>query len=309
MRKTLLIHPEELTKKWIDRMAEHRVDTIGLHPTGGPLAYQSMERLVQQFDDPTFCGLLDYAASKGLTVEYECHASEYLLERDLFKTHPEWFRLDEEGNRNPEQDFCFSNEDAMEYVMDRAVTLYKKLYHSLPNCYFWLGDHVKNKNCNCPTCAQYSNSDQQLRFLNRLVKALRTVDPAACVAYLAYHNYITPPTQIKPEDGVFLEYAPIDRNFAEPVSAMPQEEIDNITKLMEFFGKKHSRVLEYWYDNSYFSKWKKPPKQFIPNAELIQNDIKFYEGLGFEEITSFACFLGDDYEELYGEPDISAFTK
>ena len=30
---------------------------------------------------------------------------------------------------------------------------------------------------------------------------------------------------------------------------------------------------------------------------------------GFEHISSFACFLGDDYEDLYGEVDIKPFGK
>lgn len=38
-------------------------------------------------------------------------------------------------------------------------------------------------------------------------------------------------------------------------------------------------------------------------------DIAFYREKGFEYISSFACFLGEDYEALYGAPDIAPFAR
>ena len=32
MKTSILIHPSELSRRWIDRMAEQGVDTLGLHP-------------------------------------------------------------------------------------------------------------------------------------------------------------------------------------------------------------------------------------------------------------------------------------
>jgi hypothetical protein len=92
-----------------------------------------------------------------------------------------------------------------------------------------------------------------------------------------------------------------------PIEQMDPKEKENLLKLIEFFGKKDAKVLEYWYDNSLFSNWTKPPKKFEPNNELIAEDVKYYQSLGFDNIASFACYLGADYEELYGEADISGF--
>ena len=47
----------------------------------------------------------------------------------------------------------------------------------------------------------------------------------------------------------------------------------------------------------------------MPNHDLIRGDIRYYRELGFDDIASFACFLGEDYEELYGEADITPFAK
>ena len=87
---------------------------------------------------------------------------------------------------------------------------------------------------------------------------------------------------------------------------MNEVEIEKVKRLLTFFGKKNSCVLEYWYDNSYFSGYKKPPKKLKVNNATIKEDLKFYLDLGFEQISSFACFLGEDYVELHKEPDLSA---
>ena len=41
----------------------------------------------------------------------------------------------------------------------------------------------------------------------------------------------------------------------------------------------------------------------------MARDVEFYEGLGFESITSFSCFLGADYRALYGLPPVEAYAR
>ena len=53
----------------------------------------------------------------------------------------------------------------------------------------------------------------------------------------------------------------------------------------------------------------KPPKKFALNEAAMLSDVAEYRKRGFGEIATFACFLGDDYEELHGEVDISLFAK
>jgi hypothetical protein len=115
---------------------------------------------------------------------------------------------------------------------------------------------------------------------------------------------------VKPEAGVFFEYAPMEKYKNEEGSALlAREEEKMLPRLLEFFGRDGAKVLEYWYDNSMFSGWEKPPKRFSPDAEAIARDVSKYRELGFEYISSFACFLGEDYEELYGEADIAPFAE
>jgi hypothetical protein len=39
------------------------------------------------------------------------------------------------------------------------------------------------------------------------------------------------------------------------------------------------------------------------------SDIEAFKSLGFKNISTFACFLGDDYVKLYGEPDFMPFGR
>ena len=54
---------------------------------------------------------------------------------------------------------------------------------------------------------------------------------------------------------------------------------------------------------------KKPPRPFAVDLKVMQDDAAFYRSLGIEGLSSFACYLGQDYEELHGTPDISAFGR
>ena len=304
-RQSLLIHPEELSIKWIDRMHSLNVETITLHPRGGRNAYKTLEEMLQMLETEEFRSMLDYAASLGMNIEYEFHAASYLLPRSMFETHPEYFRKNAQGEPEQLLNFCVSNEEALDVVAHRAVELAKKLYRSTHRYFFWMDD-VKESTCRCDKCSQLSESDMTLIVMNRIIKELKKEIPDAQLAYLAYFGSMNVPTTVKPEKGIFLEYAPFERDANKKLSESNPDE-EKIVALLNFFGRKNAKVLEYWYDNSMYSNWTKPPKQFIPNHELIRDDIKYYRALGFKDISSFACFLGFDYELLFGEPDLQDF--
>ena len=123
MIKRLLIHPEELSRKWIDRMADHGVDVLGLHPVGGGESHRHIEEMLSLLKTDEYRALLDYAVLRGLKVEYEMHAASFLVPRELFDKHPEYFRMDETGTRTPRLNFCFSNPEAMEIALTNAEKL------------------------------------------------------------------------------------------------------------------------------------------------------------------------------------------
>ncbi len=309
MRDSMLIHPEELSKKWIDRIADEGIGAIGIHPRGGKHAANSLEELLEMMKTAEYRELIDYARSRGLEVEYELHAAGYLLPRGLFESCPELFRMNGNGERTADCNLCVSNGEALDTVAQRAAELARTLYGSAERFYFWMDDG-HGLSCSCPSCKKLSPSDQQLIVTNRMARAIRRYIPNARVAYLAYMDSVECPTRIAPTEGVFLEYAPFEKYTASGDNAaeLIEREREALLPLMSFFDREPKKVLEYWYDNSMLSKWKKPPKEFILDEEGMGKDIAEYKELGFDGVSTFACFLGNDYEKLYGNVDIKPFA-
>ena len=69
MRSSVLIHPGELSPKWIDRLSSCGISALGIHPEGGSRAAESLDRLLDGLRAPAFRALLDTAAAKGLEIE------------------------------------------------------------------------------------------------------------------------------------------------------------------------------------------------------------------------------------------------
>lgn len=303
---SLLIHPHELSSRWISRMKENGIPILALHPVGGRSAERSFNELLQLLETKEFRALIDEANDAGLRVEYEMHALRALLPEIEFSFHPEWFRMNKDGERVTDYNLCPSNPEAMDYLAERAAVAVRRLYRSTDRYFLWTDD-AKDSFCHCKECSSFSPSDQQMKILNHILRRLRRDNPEASLAYLAYYDSLTPPEKILPDEGIFLEFAPYERDFHRPLCESVDRE--NLEKLLAVFGRRGAKALDYWYDNSCFSNYKKPPKELRADAAVIAADFEYYKSLGFEDISSFACYLGADYEELYGCPDISAFAE
>lgn len=309
-RRGIIVHPEELTLAWLDRMAEARLNTLGLHPVGGVHADQSLQRAIDLHPLPESRRLRAEAALRGISVEYEAHVMAWLLPRHLFDRHPDWFRMDEKGGRAADFNLCASNPDALDYVSERTALLAELLDTGTSKYYYWIDD-VCGYSCHCPECRALSPSDQQMRMVNAMLRGLRKYDRSAKLCYLAYVDALEVPKKVAPLDGVFLEYAPIRRNHHRPIDDPDcdenRREVAPLRALLDYFGAKDARVLDYWMDNSLFSGWKKPPKPFSLDEVTMRRDVEFYASLGFENITAFGCYLGPDYQSLYGEPPLKTY--
>lgn len=310
MRSGMIIHPDEITHAWIDKLADAGIHTLGIHSVGGKLAHQELADLVTLAKQQSYRDRIDYARSRGLEIEYELHAAGYLMPRSLFSQHPEYFRMNRDGQRCDDFNFCVTNPEALELFTDRAVKLAQDLYGSSQNFYFWLDDGWDIA-CHCPNCRKYSPSDQQALVLNAMLKKIRKVIPDARMAYLAYMDCLVPPATVEPDENIFLEYAPFEKYTAKGPDAPERiaRERELLKPLIRFFRDRPLKVLEYWYDNSLFSQWTKPPKPFTLKEPEMIADIQEYRDMGFSWITTFACFLGYDYIDLYGDVEVTPFQN
>jgi hypothetical protein len=243
----------------------------------------------------------------GLEVEYELHAMRELLPRNLFKKAPELFRMSDKGERTPDANCCVHSQRGLEIIAQTAVEIAKVLRPTTGRYFYW-GDDGQPW-CLCPKCRGLSPSEQALVVENRILRAMRNLAPKAQVAHLAYANSLQPPKQIKPSEGVFLEYAPISRRYDIPYVQQDPKRPDGLHALdanLEIFPKDTAQVLEYWLDVSRFSGWRQPAVKLPWKREVFLADVEAYRKRGIRHITTFAVWVDANYKKRFGNLDFIA---
>ena len=313
----IIIHNHEISPYWIERLRDAKArgaapDVLALHPVGGKNATESLRGLIEQVKTPAFRAFAEQVDALGIKLEYEMHTLSWLLPREEFDAHPDWFRQNEQGERTPDANLCCSSEEALSYLEERTALLATLLPQTGDRYFYWLDD-VKERRCHCPHCREMTMSDQAMTVINRMLRGLRRTNPRATLCYLAYHDMIAPPTHVRPDEGIFLEYAPINRDLTRPIGDVTCErnvaEAQHLLPLLHYFGKENAQVLEYWMDNSLNCRWKLPYKKLPFYPEVIAADAAYYRSLGFAHLTSFGCFLGEDYAGEFGLPPVYEYFK
>lgn len=312
LQRGLLVHPEEFTPELPDEFRRAGLNVLGLHPVGGGHAAHSLAAAIGEFPTPDFQSKLRRAEALGLKVEYHAHALRWLLPERLFPEKPDWFRMNEAGERTPDANLCVSNGEALNFLTERSALLAELLPTKGPRFYYW-PDDASACACRCPECRRLPAADQQLRIANAILRGLRRRRPDAKLSFLAYYDSLELPRLTEPEEGIFLEFAPYRRDHHAPLfDARVPENVSQtrfLPELIAFFGKKDAVALDYWMDNSLFSAYTKPPKALRLDEAVLAADAEGYDRLGFETVLAFGCYLGPDYRALYGPPPVEAFGR
>ncbi len=254
---------------------------------------------------------MEAGAKIGVKFEFQEHMMSFLLPRDLFSTHPEYFRMNKQGVRVEDANGCPSSEGALEQVYLNAKRLGASYEPTNHRYYFWLDDG--GDVCYCPKCKDYSASDQALMFENKIIEALKELDPDAMLAHLAYNNTTNAPTKVTPAEGIFLEFAPFHRNWEHPLSETWTEGnsgwthakyLKALQENLKVFPKNTAQVLEYWMDDSLFSSWDASNLKPVPwNNKVFLDDLKTYAKYGIRHITCYCAYVGPKYVKKFGFPD------
>lgn len=281
---------------WPKLAAESGINTIGTHITPS--------EVISFLQTPEGKRFQDDCRRYGITVEHQLHAMSELLPRELFDTDSTLFRMDSTGRRTPDHNCCVHSERALEIIAGNAAAFATILRPDNHQYYFWLDDNVPV--CHCPLCRDYSPSEQALIVENRMLRAIRTVDPEAKLAHLAYSMFMDPPRKVRPEEGIFLEFAPIYRSWDVPLTqedalcprGYPVTNGDNLRWLdanLEVFPADDAVVLEYWLDVSLFSRWKQPAVELPWRPDVCRSDLATYARRGLRNVTSFAVYMDSSY--------------
>ncbi len=256
-----------------------------------------------------FLAFRNRCGEEGIDIEFEDHAMSSLLPRELFATHPEYFRMDKDGVRQPDGNGCPSCAEGLEVLMSNVPEFVRKHQPTNHKYYTWLFDG--GDVCHCEKCKGYNVADQGLIFENHIIKALRKIDPEAQLAHLAYHNSTEAPSCVKPEEGIFLEFAPFFRTWDQPLKNVEAVGRDGKTTHGEYlrmlednlkvFPAETAQVLDYWMDDSLYSGWKKPQVRVPWNREVFLSDLQTYASYGIRNITAYAVYVDEYYVKTYGD--------
>lgn len=294
----IVLYPSDLISvgpsQWVQMLKEAQINLLGIH---ADTVFEPLPKLQEFLESTNGVTFLAECEKANIGVEFELHALQGVLSRELFETHPEYFRMDADGHRQRDYNMCFTSEGAYSAMEKRLKEVTGWLKPTTHRYFFWTDD-VAGAFCCCEHCKQYSPSEQALLYENRLLKMLRRVDPQATVAHLAYNETLNPPVKVKPGEGIFLEYAPIGRNYAEPLSAKHKASLEGNRKV---FPAETVHVLEYWLDASMFSGWKRNALKEIPWREnQCERDLVYYHALGVRSVTTFGAWINKDYLQHFG---------
>jgi hypothetical protein len=116
---------------------------------------------------------------------------------------------------------------------------------------------------------------------------------------------LLPPKKIRPEEGVFLEYAPIFRRYDIPYEQQQdpkhKDRLSALDANLEVFPKDTAQVLEYWLDISRVSGWRKLSIKLPWKREVFLADVETYRKRGIRHVTSFAAWVDAEYRDHFND--------
>ncbi|MHB1153318.1 MAG: DUF4838 domain-containing protein [Eubacteriales bacterium] len=306
----IVILYEDITDYWIELMKEAELTALGIHKIAIP-GTRSVDTLLDELSALHGRELIYSIENAGITVEYELHVLEWLLPRNLFKVEPELFRMDSSGIRNNDFNLCPSNHNALEIIADHAYKLAKQLQQTSDNYYLWLDD-AADSHCSCEACLSLNQSDQAVLTVNAILKGLRLYNPCAKISFLSYSGTLQIPV-IKPADGVFLEFAPMNRDHTKPINASGNTSgriyTNLLPQLLEIFKPEETHILEYWLDNALYSGYRMPPVKVPFLSDVTEADVRYYSNMGIQNIKSFGSYIGGEYFKMHGKPPVKEYGK
>ena len=229
----------------------------------------------------TISELLPEFRRRGIDVEYGGHVIPLLLPRDQFPQHPEYFPEGPDGARSEYGNLCSSNAQALATASANAVRCVRD-YPEMRVLHIWGADLWHGGWCRCAACRTVSVQDQSLRVCNAVARSLAEAGLVRPVCYLAYHDTIDAHVTLRPDEQVFVEFAPRERCYGhaldDPQCVTNRRYAAALERYVELFAGR-VRVFEYYGDAILFCGCA------VPLTQVIAADLEYYRRLGIAGIT------------------------
>ena len=233
-----------------------------------------------------------------------------LVPDSLFKEHPEYFAMDENGKRHTDH-VCMSNPDILPIAIANARAAIESSTNGAK--FLHVGQKDNSNYCHCETCealyAQYGAvSAPTLIFTNKLAEALEEEYPDFTFTFYAYGETDRPPTDktLRCRENV----APVLCGLHKACRSHSLLECgaqDGDESLMNLYGDNYPQIAEdfkvwteiadrtYIYDytiNFLYS------AQFFSNIEYMQETMKYMYDIG---ITGYIYNCGDGHYASFND--------
>jgi hypothetical protein len=220
------------------------------------------------------------AKKRGLIIEVGGHGYENFLnakmqDGKLFADHPEWFGKDDAGKRSKLQKrvFCTSNENAVAFVT-RGVIEYLNAHPEIDVFELWPPDGAEW--CTCDACKALGEpQDRQALLVNHVQAAVDKAKPGVRLEIIAYSKALLPPTRVKLDPRILVDYCPINQCFEVPINdPSSTRNVDYVRALTAWREQFPGDIGLYSYYRKYA--WKSLPA-LIPH--YMQADLRYYQSL------------------------------
>lgn len=266
-----------------------------------------------------------YRARTKMNVSFHKNATKYggtltyslwdaslitLVPKSLFSEHPEYFAMDENGNRHTDH-VCMTNPDVLDLVVKNCREIMTNATNGAKFIHIGQDDNINY--CHCENCeALYEKygavSAPTLIFTNNLADILGPEFPDYTFTFYAYNETDRPPTDttLKCRPNV----APVLCGLHKACRSHSLLECgaqDGNETLMNLYGDNEPTIAEdfkvwtqiaertYIYDytiNFLFS------QQFFSNFEYMQETMKYMHDIG---ITGYIYNCGDGHSAAFNE--------
>jgi|GEM_PF-5087273 len=222
--------------------------------------------------------LQDDLAQRGIVSSYGTgHNIPRLLPRDLFLDHPEYFRMDDDGQRRTDGNLCVSNPDAVAILISNAVAEIRAADRPIELYSIQGEDRPEGSWCRCPDCRSMSPLEQNVLLCRAVADGLSQAGiDRTRVGLAAYQSTIEP--SISPAalpDGCFVHFAPRERSYAEPLmTGVNCEYAEHLANWSALLGDDTVAVIEYYTDAVRFASLP------VPLTRVIAADLRAYRDRG-----------------------------
>jgi len=203
------------------------------------------------------------------------HNIPRLLPRELFAEHPEYFRMDDTGQRQPDGNLCVSNVEAVQILVDNALA---EVRQNLPMEQYGIQgeDTWSGGWCECPQCRNLTGIQQNMLLCRAVAAGLQAAGLSETrVSFAAYRDTLQPRIgQDELPDRLFVRFAPRERSFGkalnDPTSDRNRWYAANLEGWAQLLGPDSLAITEYYTDSVLYSSFP------VPLMRVIAADMRYF---------------------------------